>query len=608
MRWVIKVIKNLRKNTFLWWLLLTSLIPLFFAIFLLDTVSQIALEKKIFEELYVIAEKKMVEIEALLQNSKKLADVLSENPLFKEVLSKERKTNEQLDKNSQEAIAYRLLIDKLLIYSKDLMNLYKYTDIFLFNANDQLIFSLNSPQLIGQNSHNLANEQLDKVLDLTKVLVEPQLSDLIYSDDYSEPQLYITSPIFEKGKVIGYLVLQSSNTFIESTIQDLAGLGDTGEVLVGTVVNGNIEPAVDLRHANNVEFMAGERNLDSAMQKAFLNATLGTKSKGYMRDYRKKEVLATTRYLPSMDWGLLVKVDADEALAPAIKLKYNMLALGIITAISAFILAYLVSDRLQKDQNELTRVMGDLEVAKEAVDKANQAKSQFLSNMSHELRTPLNAVIGYSEMLSEELEEKGVVEFLPDLGKINMAGKHLLSLINDVLDISKIEAGKMELFFTDIDLKQLLSEIEVMAKPLAATKHNRFILKCSPLVQSLHNDPTKLRQCLLNLIGNACKFTEDGVVTLNVEPIELEGKPGIKFDVIDTGVGISEENLNRLFQAFVQVASPLAQGGTGLGLYLTLKFSHMMGGKISVLSVIDKGTTFTMTLPLIPVENGVRSL
>ncbi len=592
-----RILKNLSKNTYIWWFLLTSLIPLFVSLILVETISRIALEDKIFNELTVIAEKKTVEIEALLQSSKKLADLLSDNPLFKEVIDMYETGGKP---GSLEPIKseYKELIKKLRVYSKDLINLYKYSDIFVFDVNERLIFSLNSPQLIGQTNKTLANEQLNKVLDLTNVLEEPQISDLIYSDDYSEPQLYITSPIMEKEKTIGFLVLQSGNTFIENTIQDLAGLGDTGEALVGTVRNGNIEPAVDLRHANNVEFMAGEKNVDYRMHKAFLDATHGTKSKGYMQDYRKEQVLAATRYLPSMDWGLLVKIDSDEALGPVRKLTYNMIALGLVALLSALFLAYFVSDRLQKSQNKLTRLMGDLEVANQAVEKATEAKSQFLSNMSHELRTPLNAVIGYSEMLSEELEEKGVTEFVPDLNKINTAGKHLLTLINDILDISKIEAGKMEFVFEDIDLKKLLNEIEVMARPLAATKNNKFILKNLSDITFMHNDGTKIKQCLLNLIGNACKFTEDGTVTLNVVSSEKDGKKAVRFDVIDTGVGISDRNLDKLFKAFVQVTSPLAQGGTGLGLYLTLKFCHLMGGTVSVSSVLDKGTTFTMILPV----------
>ncbi len=258
-----------------------------------------------------------------------------------------------------------------------------------------------------------------------------------------------------------------------------------------------------------------------------------------------------------------------------------------------------VENRVIDRTKDLNLALSELEFANRNIIHANNAKSDFLSNISHELRTPLNAIIGYSELLSEEIKEKGLKEFIPDLEKIRMSGKHLLTLINDVLDITKIEAGKMELFLSNVDLLELLNEIETMAKPLADKKFNTFFLDFPSESVPIYTDATKLIECLLNLIGNSCKFTMNGSVILKVSYFLKDQKNWIKFDVIDTGVGIKKENLKKLFQMFSQIHSANSPEGTGLGLFLTKRFCTLMGGEISVFSNEGKGSTFTIILPQI---------
>jgi signal transduction histidine kinase len=239
--------------------------------------------------------------------------------------------------------------------------------------------------------------------------------------------------------------------------------------------------------------------------------------------------------------------------------------------------------------------------AREAAEAANRAKSTFLANMSHELRTPLNAVIGYSEMLQEEAEDLGQDSMIADLLKIKQSGKHLLSLINDVLDLSKIEAGKMELALATFDVDRMLKEIEVIAHPLIRKNSNRYVLDCPARIGEVHSDETKLRQTLINLISNAAKFTENGAVTLaarrHADPDELE------FTVIDTGIGMTEEQLGRLFRAFGQAnaETSVKYGGTGLGLALSRRLSQLLGGGITVTSEHGIGSRFTVRLPALAV-------
>ena len=232
------------------------------------------------------------------------------------------------------------------------------------------------------------------------------------------------------------------------------------------------------------------------------------------------------------------------------------------------------------------------------LEVAGQHKSQFLANMSHELRTPLNAIIGYSEILQEDVADLGQQALVPDLKKIEGAGRHLLGLINDILDLSKIEAGRMDVFLEDVALVPLLEEVRALIVPLAEKNGNTLELQLAEGRGSIRTDRTKLKQSLLNILSNGSKFTENGRLTVVAERFESD-RPMVRFAVSDTGIGMTEEQLGRLFQAFSQAEASTAKkyGGTGLGLAISRRFCQLLGGDITVTSRPGEGSTFTIVLP-----------
>ena len=255
-----------------------------------------------------------------------------------------------------------------------------------------------------------------------------------------------------------------------------------------------------------------------------------------------------------------------------------------------------VIDGVRTGMMGLYHDVSELLSARQVAEAANSAKSQFLANMSHELRTPLNAIIGYSEMLEEDATDRGHDAYVPDLQKIRAAGRHLLALINDVLDLSKIEAGKLDLYLETFDLTTAIKDVATTVNPLVTRRNNTLDVRCAANLGAIRSDLTRVRQVLLNLLSNASKFTENGRITLSAE--RRDG--AVVLEVSDTGIGMTPEQMAKLFEPFSQADASTSRkyGGTGLGLAISRRFCELMGGDVSVRSEMDRGSAFTVRLPV----------
>ncbi|MGA7214129.1 MAG: response regulator [Terrimicrobiaceae bacterium] len=312
------------------------------------------------------------------------------------------------------------------------------------------------------------------------------------------------------------------------------------------------------------------------------------------------------------DYDVVAALYLPDVNSKAIQIIWQVYGVASAIIIGVLVVSFWLASRLSAALVQAEKSRQEALDARDAAESANRTKSTFLANMSHELRTPMNAIIGYSEMLIEEAEDLDLKELTPDLDKIRAAGKHLLSLINDVLDLSKIEAGKMTLFVERINVDDMIRDVVTTIQPLIEKNSNKLEVDCSEDCGNMLADLTKIRQTLFNLLSNATKFTDKGTITLTVRRIQEETSDSarpkfnadstrerVNFSVRDTGIGMTEEQLGRLFRAFSQAdpSTTRKYGGTGLGLVISRRFCQMMGGDITVQSEYGKGTTFTVDLP-----------
>jgi signal transduction histidine kinase/CheY-like chemotaxis protein len=614
-------------------------------------ISRKSLEEAIQTSLQVVAKKKVEQLESLTLEKIRSVESLMHDPA---VGAGARDLSQAVRSGGQKSEAYRQAMQKHGPMLRRYADVFNFVDCALVSPDGETLFDQSGLALFQENllTGSLRGMELSDTIDRARTLLQAEISAFQIYPGLKEPAAFIAGPILDDGVVIAVVVFALDNKELFSLINDYTGLGETGEVLVAARLDKSQMVVVNpLRHDASKSFSI-RTPLEGGAFPALARALDGVHGSGLFDDRDNKPVVASWTYVPSFRWGMVVQQRTAEAftltraqrdatlwlllfmIPPIILLAMAVArtitrpirtAVGVAEKVAAgdldarfeirshdetgLLLTAIRSmtgelrelygsmeDKIRARTRELQLANDELSVARVAAEEANKTKSAFLANMSHELRTPLNAIIGYSEMLQEDAADKGDEEPIEDLKKIEGAGRHLLGLINDILDLSKIEAGKMEVFIEKVDIEPLVNEVVSIVQPLADKNANALELDCASDVGVFLSDETKVKQCLLNLMSNANKFTSGGKVSLIVR---RDADRAIVFRVSDTGLGMTQDQLGRLFQAFTQADASTTKrfGGTGLGLAITRHFCTALGGDISVESTPGAGSTFTIRLP-----------
>lgn len=440
------------------------------------------------------------------------------------------------------------------------------------------------------------------------------LSDLsriaLLTAEYDELQPYIEQAVADPHTQHVLLVDRHDRVVVSSMVDDVGKsrppLIDTDERFWRTQEIANASGRIGMLAINfsHSELLAANR---SAMDLGITIAASGiifisivSVMIGHLLTRRLRVVTSTAQRFASGDLSAKANLSGNDEVAQ-LGQAFDTMAANIEKHIATL---QATEGQLRQSRSDLERrVMertAELAVARDQALEASRTKSAFLANMSHELRTPLNAIIGYSEMLAEDAVVGGYSAIAPDLKKIKIAGKHLLSLINEVLDLAKIEAGKVAISAVQFEVASLIEDAAASVRPLLNESNISLRVHCETGLGSMYSDEMKLRQALINLLSNACKFTEHGSIDVVAGRFQRAGAAWIKIAVIDTGIGIAAEQIEKLFADFYQVdrSTTRKYGGTGLGLAISRRFCQMMGGEIVVESRLHQGSTFTILLPV----------
>jgi len=470
----------------------------------------------------------------------------------------------------------------------------------MFTSSEESILFVNQAGEITQINNAAAllfqlegfSEGQAQNLHITELL--PRFDELKMSDEYREIQTQVGSQtkylsviclrVIKSGQELGWIILARDITYQKTAEEALLESEEKYRLLVE-----NVQEGIAVLQENILKF----------------TNPITSDITGYSQE--EMDSMHFSRLVHPEDLEMVARYNRErlEGLSTSDKYSFRIIAKnGVIKWIEIKTVVINWNDRpgvliITRDITDQLRLEEELRQAKESSEMANRAKSTFLANMSHELRTPLNAIIGYSEMLREDAQNLGYEEMTPDLEKVCVAGRQLLDIINDILDLSKIEAGKMTVFLEDILITHLVDSVTMIAQPAVKNNNNKFIVEVAPDIGTMHADITKTQQILSNLLSNAAKFTQNGTVTFSAAKELVDGQRWVRFRIIDTGIGMSTDEVERLFSAFTQADASTARryGGTGLGLAISHRFCKMMGGEITVESEKGKGSTFTVRMP-----------
>jgi signal transduction histidine kinase/ActR/RegA family two-component response regulator len=636
-------------------LLVVGLVPLLSFGLLIHQEFNRTITNESLKNLDDIAQEHLIDISHYLKERQMVARAIALNPI---VIDSMVRLGNMFAQSGTSSSEYASTEAEFRHFSEIYKKEFGFYDLFLIDPAGNIIYTSMHESDFGTNliTGLYQDSELAIVFDRAKTGSETTLSVFRRYTPSNEPAAFIAVPVFEGENLLGVIALQISSTEIYHLAENYIGLGETGENVFATLDQDKVMLVAPLRHDPEAAFTR-TYPLNSQPPLPIQKAVQGIEGSGVSVDYRGQEVFAVWKYLPLVQWGIVVKIDASELLAPGVAMRNRLLQFGLILLLVLNITALLVSRTLSQPIDKLTKATrqmasGDLqvrtnvnsgdeigilatsfnemaeklqamneqletknkllraqknrvemvsrEIKEKAAElaKASKYKSEFLANMSHEIRTPMNAIVGFTHILKQ-------TEPTPDqmerLNKIESSARHLLSIINDILDLSKIEAGKLSLEQSDFHLEAVFDQAKTMFREQSGAKGLVIEVDRTDITQWLRGDLTRLRQALLNYVGNAIKFTEKGTIHLRARMLE-ENHDDIllRFEVQDPGIGIEPDKLNDLFGAFEQGDASFTRqyGGTGLGLTITQRLAHLMGGDVGVESKLGQGSTFWFTARL----------
>ena len=662
---------NRLSRRLLIWFVLIGLTPIVAIMLLILSFGRAGEIEQVYNLLTLAADNKIAQIETYAAERQQSLLALVRSPTVTQIMR-------QIAVLERATPAFRRIQADAMPFLSDFARTARYSDILIISLDGDILISLQGTR--GNIRQQPELDALARVVDNATTLLTPEISNFIIPAGGVPPRLldepqnrppstlspterpplppefspaaYLAAPIYDDNVIVGVLAFQIDNNDLYRVITERVGLGETGEtVTAARLHNDGVTITAPLRLSLDLPFSLTIPD-SSTVLSPLRAAVRGTKGAGEAIDYRGERVLAVWRYVPSLRWGLMVKVDEAEALAPVVFQRNAILTVLLITlaavtsgaffaargitqpierltqAVRAFSegrmdvrvgakmaksrdeigvlaagfdqMATQISDqvnfleqRVHERTQQLAEYAEQMDNARKEAERANQAKTIFLTSMSHELRTPLNAILGFAQVM--ERDKTLNAKQHDHVGIIMRSGEHLLGLINDVLEMSKIESGQTTLNESVFDLPELLRGIEEMMQVRANARQLQLLFEWDDdLPRYIRTDEGKLRQILINLVGNGIKFTKEGGVAVRVA---AAADQGLIVEVEDTGHGIAPEEMDKLFKPFIQTESGRQnQEGTGLGLALSRQFAQLMGGDIAVRSQIGHGTTFTVTI------------